>query len=507
FRPGEADGPGSHANAREPIQAPDGPWVKGVRDDVANGEIAGYRDTLILDGTSFTWEPFHWRTFWFIRVHVEPGPHAVTLRDASYRYTTYPVELKASFDAGRQDYAEIMEMSWRTLRLCSHETFEDCPYYEQLHYLGDARIEALTHMYLTGDTDYVRHSISLYRNSHRWGGLVDSRTPSYDPQIIPYFALLWVLMVEDLWEFAGDRETEFLRTCFHAIEGVLTYFRSRLRPDGFVGKVDPWNMVDRADEWPRGEPPALVAGESTYLSCLFIAAINAASRLFRNLGDPDDAYRWERLSMRLTPLVREGAWSETEGLFLEGPNRTQDRLSQHSQALAILSGVANQEQIDRIRTRLVGDPLLIPMKLMQGYYFARALEQIGDYRAFHDVVLDPWHAMRAAHLSTCAEYWPGRSDCHAWSSWPALDFIRTILGIRPGAPGFASILIQPVTDGLDHAAGGMESPAGMVNVEWSASDGVTTLTANTPKGVPVTVRLPSGIQQHYPEGGRIDLKG
>ncbi|WP_372490084.1 hypothetical protein [Chitinophaga sedimenti] len=31
-------------------------------------------------------------------------------------------------------------MGWRTSRLCAYETYMDCPYYEQLQYIGDTRI-------------------------------------------------------------------------------------------------------------------------------------------------------------------------------------------------------------------------------------------------------------------------------------------------------------------------------------------------------------------------------
>jgi alpha-L-rhamnosidase len=486
------------------IPAPDGPWVKGIRDDLEHGEVAGYRDTLHLDGAPFIWEPFHWRTFWFIRISIGPGSTDFTLKRAGYRYTTYPVDRLAEFSCDRPEYSPIMDMCWRTLRLCSHETFEDCPYYEQLHYLGDARLEALTHLYLTGETDYVKRSIVLYRNSARWDGLVESRVPSYNAQIIPYFALIWVLMVEDFWDFAGSAEQDLIRSCLHAVDGTLVYFRNRLRPDGFVGPVDPWNMVDRADEWPRGEPTALVAGASTYLTCLFILAARSAARLHREAGSADDAIRWDRLVAGLTPKVREGAWSEPEGLFLEGPARTGDRLSQHSQVLAILAGVATEAQIARIRTRLVDDPALISMKLMQSYYLARALEQIGAYGAFHTSVLAPWHAMRELHLSTCAEYLPGRSDCHAWSSWPALDFIRSILGIRPDAPGFAAITVAPQTEGLDHASGGMQSPAGRIDVSWERAGTRVTARVTAPDGVSTTIVLPGGTRS-FPDGGTVEL--
>lgn len=490
---------------RERIEAPDGPWTKGVRDDIENGSVAGYRDTIVLDGTEVEYEPFHWRTFWFVGLRFTAGEGEVTVSRAGYRYTTYPADLTASFTSDRDEYDELMAMCFRTLRLCSHETFEDCPYYEQLHYLADARVEALAHLYLTGDTAFVRRSIEIYRNSLRWDGLVESRPPSADPQIIPYFALIWVLMLEDFWDYAGEREREFLASCLYAMDGTLVYFRDRLRPDGWVGDVDHWNMVDHGPGWERGEPPAVLDGESTYLTSLFILAARTASRLHREIGSPDDAIRWERVVERLVPVVREGAWDEREGLFLEGPGRSDDPLSQHSQILPILAGIATPKQVERIAERLAADDSLITTKLMQSFYLARALERIGRYDRVHEKVWEPWRQMIGLHLSTCAEYLPGRSDCHAWSSWPALDFVRSILGVRPTAPGFAGITVAPQTASLAHAEGHVTTPAGRVAVRWSRSGSKVDLRIDAPSGVPVTVIL-GGESEVHEAGGTITVE-
>ncbi|TVQ23512.1 MAG: hypothetical protein EA382_09775, partial [Spirochaetaceae bacterium] len=223
----------------------------------------------------------------------------------------------------------------------------------------------------------------------------------------------------------------------------------------------------------------------------------------REAGSPDDALRWDRVVDRITPMVRNAAWSDADGLYLEGPGRTADRLSQHSQVLAILSGVATDPQIARITDRLF-DNRLIPMKLMQSFYLARALEQVGAYEAFHTNVLSPWRAMRELNLSTCAEYLPGRSDCHAWSSWPAVDFVRTVLGVRPGTPGFATIDIAPQTDGLTHARGGIVSPAGRIDVEWRRDGAIVSVSATVPKGVPTRIALPGG-KRTFERGGRIEF--
>ena len=63
-----------------------------------------------------------------------------------------PFEMKARFEGsdlrqgsgGQADrLSKILEVGWRTARLCAHETYMDCPYYEQLQYAGDTRIQAL----------------------------------------------------------------------------------------------------------------------------------------------------------------------------------------------------------------------------------------------------------------------------------------------------------------------------------------------------------------------------
>ena len=205
-------------------------WTKKVRDDIANGEVHGYRDTVLLSGERFAYEPFHWRTFWFVKVQVGPGEEPLCIEDASFRFTTFPQELKARFECSDPRAAGLFAKAWRTLQLCSHETYEDCPYYEQLQYLGDARLEAIASMAMAGETRLARRAIADYRDSLQADGMVGSRVPTSAPQIIPYFGLLWVLMVEDYWQWVGLRDRDFVRSALFAVDGVLSYFRQRLRP-------------------------------------------------------------------------------------------------------------------------------------------------------------------------------------------------------------------------------------------------------------------------------------
>jgi hypothetical protein len=430
------------------------------------------------------------------------------LADFTYRKTTYPQTLKVKFETSDPDTAKLLEVSWRTLQNCAHETYEDCPYYEQLNYIADTRLQALCSMALAGETGLAKRSIRLFRDSLRPDGLVHSRVPCTEPQLIPYFALIWVLMVLDYWKWTGPIERDFVRSCLFAVDGVLGWFKDRLKPDGFVGKVPDWNMVDSCEGWPGGAPPALLAGNSTYLTSLFALALKAGARLHREAGEPKDSRRWDAIRRVVVPAVGRKAWSAKEGLFLEGAGRTRDRFSQHSQVMAILAGSASVGQQRRIMDRLTRDPGLHQMKFMQSYYLARALEATGHYGEFWTSVLAPWREMLGKRLTTWAEYPdPGRSDCHAWGSWIAADFTTTVLGIGPGRPGFKEILVAPRTGGLDWASGEAPTPHGPVGVEWmKRRDGRVAGKVRTPRGIPAVLLIPGRAPIRSIRGGLFSFR-
>ena len=48
------------------------------------------------------------------------------------------------------------------MRLRAHETYFDAPYWEQLQYVGDTRIEALLNYTLAGDDRLARRAIEAF---------------------------------------------------------------------------------------------------------------------------------------------------------------------------------------------------------------------------------------------------------------------------------------------------------------------------------------------------------
>lgn len=483
-------------------------WRKGaVRDDFTRYEPHGYRDTLILRGGEDRWEPFYWRAFRYVQIEVLPGDAPITIRDVSYRLCVHPQQYAAHFDSSDAQARTIFGISVHTFRVGAHEIYDDSPYYEQLSYTADTRIEALASLHLCNETLLPKRTLRLFLDTLRSDGLLDSRVPcQYARQTIPYFCLHWILMVDDYWRWVGHTDVGFVRECLVAADTILSFFRSRLRPDGFVGQTGGWNMVDDIPEWPNGQPPSVTAGGSTFLTCLFIETMEVAARLHGQAGHPEDAHRWIELGRRLSSIVRRDAWDPAAGLFREGIDGKDTRFSQHVQAGAINAGVANEAQSQRILSRLLTDDRLLRARSMQAYYVTRAVEKLGAFGDWHARVLQPWRTFIGQHVTTWPEYPdPARSDSHAWSAWPAIEYVTTVLGVRPLAPGWAGVRLSPQTAGLDWAKGVAPSPAGSISVEWRKRGRTVRYRAEIPRAFPAEFLLHGQEPKRFPDGGTVEF--
>jgi hypothetical protein len=82
------------------------------------------------------------------------------------------------------------------------------------------------------------------------------------------------------------------------------------------------------------------------------------------------------------------------------------------------------------------------------------------------------------------------SLCHGWAAGPTYSLGAHVLGVRPQAPGFAEIRIEPEPGYLEWAAGKVPTPHGEVEVRWSRAADVFRIEASIPEGCTASVALP-----------------
>jgi hypothetical protein len=454
--------------------------VKGNRDDVEGKELRGARDVFVADGGARRrFRPLWWRASRDGPLEVETMDAPVTVEDLAAVATGYPFTARARLDTGAPELDRILEVGWRTARLCAHESYMDCPYYEQLQYAGDTRIQALVSLYMTGDARLVRNAIAHLDDSRTSEGLTQSRAPTRLQQYIPPFSLWWVGMLHDYWRYQDD--PDFVRRMLPGVRSVLTFFADRQTPDGTLGLLPWWNFVDWAQAWPRGVPPSL-DGASAPLDLQLLLAYGYAADLEQSVGSAARASELREASARLRATIRTRYWDAGRGLFADTPARTQ--FSQHANVLAVLADVVEGPAARAVMDRVLSDTSLVPCSIYFRHYLHAALNRTGQGDRYLEL-LGPWRQMLAEGLTTWAETNEPdvRSDCHAWGASPNFELFRTVLGIDSAAPGFRRVIIRPFLGHLTRAAGAIPHPRGEVAVSLTLNAGRLDADIRLPEGV------------------------
>jgi len=468
---------------------------KGNRNETEGKEILGYSDEFRPDGgAGRVFRPLYWRTFRYLQLDIATGDQPLVLEDLRAVFTAYPFTMRAEFKSDDPVLEQIMAVGWHTARLCAHETYMDCPYYEQLQYAGDTRIQALVSLYMTGDDRLVKNAIESLDESRTPEGLTQSRYPSFLPQYIPPFSLLWIGMMHDLWWYHGD--ADFLRQFLVNERGVIDWFESRLvalsgaRPEAnaslgaepkgegaerrsgagaerrsaLLGKLEWWDFADWNDRFPDGVPPQEADGESAVLSLQFAMILRDAADLESAFGSAERAEHYRALSRQVAEAVYKTCWDPSRSLLADTITRRQ--FSQHASLLGVLTDAIPAADQQAVMRKILSDTSLTQCSYYFRFYLFRAMKKAGLGDEYLDQ-LGPWLNMLKLGLTTWAETpEPTRSDCHAWSAHPNFDLLATVAGIESAAPGFAEIAIEPHLGRLKHLEVTLPHPQGEIWVQY-----------------------------------------
>lgn len=440
---------------------------KGNRNEIDGKTIRGVHDRIRFDGGyDRTFQPLWLRAWRYVQLDIETGDAPLRIEDLSSIFTGYPFVQNATFASDARWLDPIWQMNWRALRMSAYETFWDTPYYEQLQYIGDTRIESLLSVYQSGDVRLMRNAIAQFDQSRLAEGLTASSYPSGQRQQIPPFSLWWVAMVHDYWMLRDDNA--FVRDRLEGVRAVLGWYERRVDAEGMVGAAPWWNFVDWTEPFPRGVPPGgETAGQSTVITLQFVYALQRAVELERALGRPADAERYARLAESLIAAVRRRTWHPARGLFADTPDQT--RFSQHANVLAILTGAVPAEHRRAVMEKVLADPSLTQASFYFRFYVDEAMRQAGLADRYLER-LEPWRDMIRRGMTTTAETpEPSRSDSHAWSAHPNYQLLATVLGIRPASPGFRTVAVEPALGLLQKASGAMPHPEGRIEASYSRS--------------------------------------
>jgi len=383
---------------------------QGHRDSVAGKEFLGLSDIYILDGGKnrefTTLIPRVWR---YIRVHIKTADEPLQWNHFRATRFIYPFKEKATFNSNIPVHKDIWNVGWRTARLCADETYMDCPYYEQLQYVGDTRIQALISLYVSGDARLAQNAVTQFAHSITDEGITQSRFPSSLPQYIPPYSLFWINMIHDLHMHSND--DAFSAQYLDKVSSVLFWFEKKLREDKLLGPMPWWSYVDVVKGWSKASPPGSWEGGSVMLTLQYVYALQDAIALFEYHKKDTLAQYFSDLKAEIQRAIVAKSFNEDRGLFADTPE--QNSFSQHTNSMAILTNTALPDQQASIFQKITNDESVSKTNIYFTFYLHRAAQKVGSGSYFLDN-LDIWKNMLKDGLSTFAEtVQQTRSDCHA----------------------------------------------------------------------------------------------
>lgn len=411
---------------------------RGNRDDVEGGHFVmmwsralGFGDEILPGGKRGSFTCPWWCAGRYMEIYVETGNEPVTLTGFQLEETHYPIHPPTPpFHCSDDQLNKIVDICIRTLQMDAHETFFDCPYYEQLQYVGDSRIESMIMMAMTDDNRLPAKATDLYRWSIGYRGMTQSRYPSRNRQYIPPFSIWWVLMVHDQHQWRGDMA--LMRQLLPGVRTVLSFFEQYVDRDpqspgfGLMKSTDQWNFVDWISDWKDGVPPGGTDGHSLAINMQLLLALEAAVELETIYGH----HHSQRPLMAWLQELRHAIKRQVnrDGFLVDALGATS--ISEQPHALAVLS---TDKELHNIGAHWYDKQ---PKGTQATYYYQHyrheALARLGKHERLLENIRGEWGEMIRKGLKTTIEMPdPGRSDCHAWAAHPVLHLQTKILGLRP----------------------------------------------------------------------------
>ncbi len=461
-------------NSGAPLRA------KGNRDEIEGRLFIGMGDEFLHDGGArreFT--TLWWEAGRYMQLIVETGKEPLTLEEFKLIETRYPIEMEGCWESSRKQLADVIPIAVRALQMCSHETYFDCPYYEQLMYAGDTRLQVLTTYVTARDDRLPNKAVRAFADSRRLSGFTRSAFPSHTLQVIPPFSLWWVCMVNDyrMWRDT----TGWTRSMLPSVRSVMETFHGLLREDGLLDAPPEWNFVDWSTSWQSGIPPRAEFEPSCVINLQCVLAFLAKAEMEEAFGEDALAARDRKAADRIMSAARVNFWSRERGLFADLADKS--AFSEHAQCLAVLTGLLTDEEEQNLAAALTRENDLAKATIYFTHYLFEAFYRLGKA----DLIpgrMSLWHDLLKNGLKTTVEApEPTRSDCHGWGAHPLYHYYASILGIRPAAQGFSRVRIAPQPGELKFVKGRLPHPSGFIEAKLRREKEIMSVEIALPEGI------------------------
>lgn len=416
----------------------------------------------------------------YLEVHIG-STSEVRLYRFGLRPVEYPVERRSSFTVEDPLATRVHQVAVRTLELCRHEHYEDCPWREQALYGYDSRLQALYGYHAFGDYLFPQVSLSLLHETCSPKGFLELIAPGRCDITIPVFSFAWVAAVAENWLYSGSPILfHKVRTSIEKIiDGALTRLDPHLGLYHLPSGPEFWHFY----EWTPGvageitieEKDRLTIHHAAYNLHLHEALRHYVWMLDQN-GETQQASHFASLLAPLGLAIHQHFWDSTAKCYRTWWQSGQGLQGKHElvQALALNEAIVPHALRETLVETLLGNTLP-QCTLSASYYLVPALLS-------HSPETRQWITKRLTYtfeqiiLSGATSLWEtaagGRdfdfagSLCHGWGAIPIYLHQASALGVLPLEQGYRRFSVRIYPSRFAQASGSILTPFGEISMAW-----------------------------------------
>jgi hypothetical protein len=376
-------------------------------------------EITVGEGESIYMNPFRRLGLRYLEVFAkEPiEPEYITVTPISY-----PVKTCGNLPDDDLD-RRIYEVCVRTLELCMHEHYEDCPWREQALYAMDSRNQMICGYYAFGEYAFPRSCLKLMSEDRREDGLLSICYPCGNDLTIPSFSLHYIVAVSEYLQYSGD--VAFVKQYAPRMKQILDAVLSNVK-DGlalpFIGD-DYWNFYD----WVAGVDGGTPTQPDLILNCLLVLALDAYEQICKAAGL---AFAYVGAADALRAKIKQ-EFDAGEAMLCH--RKGDEDYTVLGNSLAVLCGVLGGEQAHQVCEQIVQGKARACTLSMNIWKYDALLKT--DEEKYKDVILkeirDNYQVMLNAGATTVWETLDGAkafdnagSLCHGWTAVPVYIFHR-----------------------------------------------------------------------------------
>ncbi len=344
------------------------------------------------------------------------------LRPANYPLTRLPVPVKDGFQKW------IWDVSCKTLELCMHEHYEDCPWREQALYTMDSRTQMLCGYYAFGEYRFPRESLRTIMESLRPDGLLELCAPGLVGLNIPGYTALFPRQVLEYTQYSGDHT--LIEECFDGLTTIVEKLRERVDENGlFSGHQghEYWHFY----EWRPGMHTLGITEPGFYeapMQALVADAFRSYAQICSILGK--DEGNWEQAGIDLLQSAHKTFFDKNAGAYKTRPD-ADGPAHDLTQALMLWAGGVPEENRATVEQSILGEKLIRTSLSMTVFTYEALLQNPANREYVLSDIHRIWGKMLAAGAQTFWETEHAGEDfgyagslCHGWSAVPVYIFAK-----------------------------------------------------------------------------------